>query len=85
MKCKNCNKETSHNERLCNKCQENIRICCKCWDSMSEGYVYNDTNACKTYCSDKCLHKDFTEEEWEDLYEEWWDSYYTEWESIYLD
>ena len=53
------------------------RICQKCGKIVKKGYVTGDF---KYYCSDECLHQDYTEEEWAKLYEEDPDDfYYTEW------
>lgn len=52
------------------------RICEKCGKAMDEGFVFNDGMA--YYCSEKCLHQDYTEEEYQELYDE--DvAFYTEW------
>jgi hypothetical protein len=51
------------------------RKCDKCNKGMNEGYVLLD---CEYYCSDECLHKEVTEQEYEELYEND-DAYYTEW------
>ena len=53
------------------------RICSICGTQMAEGYCYG--GGLRYYCSDDCLHHDFTEEEWEQEYEEGGESYYTEW------
>ena len=39
------------------------RICSICGDIMVYGYCYDGGD--KYYCSDECLHHDFTDEEWE--------------------
>lgn len=62
-------------------CLENfadtIRICTICGEIMQEGYLLNGGE--KYYCSDNCLHTDYTDKEWEDLYDEDGDSYWTQW------
>jgi hypothetical protein len=46
---------------------------------MQDGYVIDGGFA--YYCSDECLHKVYSEEEWLELYAEGEsDSYWTEWE-----
>lgn len=41
--------------------------CCKCGKCMSEGYVIRES---EYYCSEICLHKDYSEEELKSIYEE---------------
>jgi hypothetical protein len=46
---------------------------------MNEGYVIN--GGCEHYCSDACLHKHVSPDEFEDLHDDGdGDSYWTEWE-----
>lgn len=66
------------------------RMCDKCGKGMNDGYFAND----EYYCSDECLHQEYSKKEWEELTtkaikdEEYFfripidnDSYYwTEWE-----
>lgn len=52
--------------------------CDECGSGMNEGYCIFGGHY--YYCSDECLHKHYTEEEWLDLYEDGGDSYWTEWE-----
>ena len=54
------------------------RICSECKVKMNQGYCIDA--GLEYYCSDKCLHKHYTEEEWLDMYEDGGDSYWTEWE-----
>lgn len=62
--------------------QKYARKCDKCGDGMDEGYVVGGGE--KYYCSEECLHKDFTEEEWSQMYAAGeGDSYWTEWEEDY--
>lgn len=62
------------NEKL-----EDKRICSECKKEMDKGYCID--NGLEHYCSDECLHKHYTEEEYEELYDDGnGDSYYTEWE-----
>lgn len=54
-----------------------MRNCSVCGNKMNEGYCIGDGEA--YYCTDKCLHKEITKEEYEELYER--DAaYWTEWE-----
>ena len=58
------------------------RKCDECGVGMNNGYVINGGE--QYYCSDTCLHKHITPEEWLDLYDEGnSDSYWTEWEEDY--
>lgn len=55
------------------------RTCTECDSRMNEGYCID--NGCEYYCSEKCLNKHYTKEEFLEQYNEWeWDSYWTEWE-----
>ena len=54
------------------------RICNECGKEMQEGYCINGGE--EYYCSDECLHKHISPEEWEEMYEDGGDSYWTEWE-----
>lgn len=57
---------------------EHIRVCCECGKPMTEGYCIE--NGAEYYCSEECLHKNLTDEEYENLYDEGrGDSYYTSW------
>lgn len=56
------------------------RICDKCGAIMTEGYIVFEDY----YCSDECLHKDYSQEEYERLYEEYEDDincyvFWTQW------
>ena len=42
-----------------------FRICDECGKPMIEGYV---VDGCDTYCSDECLHKHLSDEEYKELY-----------------
>jgi hypothetical protein len=54
------------------------RICSECGREMIEGYCIE--NGLDYYCSDECLHKNMTQEEYLELYDDGkGDSYYTEW------
>jgi len=53
------------------------RHCDECGDCMSQGYVVADGE--EFYCSDECLHKHYTPEQWAQMYVNGV-GYYTEWE-----
>ncbi len=58
---------------------EGFRVCSKCGKLITEGF-YNESEF-KYYCSENCLHKDYTEEEYLELYDDGnGDFYWTEWE-----
>ena len=55
---------------------DNSRRCDVCGKRMTFGYVIDD---CEYYCSDDCLHKKYTPQEYEEMYKN--DvAYWTEWE-----
>lgn len=55
------------------------RKCNECGEGMNEGYVIN--GGCEHYCSDACLHKHVSADEFDDLHDDGdGDSYWTEWE-----
>ena len=64
------------------------RLCDECGKPMMEGYVIDSGS--EHYCSDECLHKHYTAEEYQEKYDEGTDgidcedTYWTEWESVYL-
>ncbi|MBQ3944106.1 MAG: hypothetical protein II670_00645 [Alphaproteobacteria bacterium] len=54
-----------------------FRICDECGKPMIEGYV---VDGCDTYCSDECLHKHITDEEYNELYDNGnGNTYWTTW------
>lgn len=56
-----------------------IRKCSECGKEMKEGYCI--ANGEDYYCSEKCLLKNMTQEEFDKLYDDGdGDSYWTEWE-----
>ena len=57
-------------DRACRRCSE-------CGRLMRAGYCADMGVA--YYCSDECLHSDFTDEEWAEECENNDQSYYTEW------
>ena len=60
------------NERL-----DCFRICDECGMPMIEGYV---VDGCETYCSDDCLHKHLSDEEFNEHYDNGdGDTYWTTW------
>jgi len=55
------------------------RECDECGKGMNEGYLID--NGYKYYCSDACLHKNMTPEEWDKLYNDGdGDSCWTTWD-----
>lgn len=59
--------------------ENNKRYCSICKKEMTEGY-YNEDEF-QYYCSDECLHKDYTDEEYNKLYDEGRGNFYwTSWE-----
>lgn len=55
--------------------------CCKCGKHMWEGFKVYDN----WYCDEECLHKDYSEKEYEKLYEEenkGWEQGSDEWWSM---
>lgn len=59
--------------------REDERCCSICGKEMTEGY-YNEDEF-QYYCSDDCLHKDYTDEEYQELYNNGnGNFYYTSWE-----
>lgn len=58
---------------------ELYRRCNICKKPMKKGYVIE--GGLEYYCSDKCLHKVYTKEEWNKIYSDDGDSYWTEWEN----
>lgn len=65
-------------EELSNYLFNHVRICSECGKIMQEGYVIGGT--LEYYCSDECLHKHYTEEEWKEMYTDDGDNYWTSWE-----
>lgn len=57
--------------------QTDYRICKRCRKAMTKGFVLGDGEA--YYCSEECLHQDYTEEEYREMYETD-NGYYTEWD-----
>lgn len=58
---------------------KHARQCTQCGSGMNDGYVIGGGG--EYYCTDECLHKNVTPEEWEELTEdEDSDCYWTEWE-----
>ena len=54
-----------------------FRICEECGKPMIEGFV---VHGCNTYCSEKCLHKHVSDEEYRSLYANGeGDTYWTTW------
>ena len=56
-----------------------MRTCNECGKPMKQGYVVD--GGLVYYCSDECLHKNYSKEEWEKIYDDnSTDNYWTEWE-----
>ena len=54
-----------------------FRVCDECGKPMIEGFV---VDGCETYCSEECLHKHITEEDFNVLYNDGnGDTYWTTW------
>lgn len=75
--------ETSYSKEFCYQLIDilelygiEVRFCSECSRFMNSGYILN--GGCEYFCSDDCLHKNYTAEEWEEIYGD--DSYWTEWE-----
>ena len=51
------------------------RVCDECGDAHWDGYYIEDG---EYYCSDECLHKHYTQEEYMEMYEAD-EAYWTEW------
>lgn len=59
--------------------EEELRECSECGKEMTEGYCID--NGLEYYCSEECLHKHYTEEEYLEMYDNGnGDSYWTMWE-----
>ena len=55
--------------RVCNECKK---------ENLQQGFCIGA--GLEYYCSDECLHANYSEEEWEDMYEDGGDNYWTEWD-----
>lgn len=82
-----CQNDMNYLQELINNLQDIVnnieekeaRICSECHKPMNQGYCIE--NGEEYYCSDECLHKYYTDEEYNQLYDNGnGDSYYTEWE-----
>ena len=54
-----------------------VPVCSECGKPMTSGYCIADGE--EYYCSDECLHKHYTEEEYNEMYEND-EAYWTTWE-----
>ncbi len=67
-------------ETILDLLDEPQRTCDHCGATMAEGYCVD--SGCEYYCSDACLHKHYTPDEWQKIYRDGdGDSYWTEWET----
>ena len=58
---------------------DSVRICSECGKLMDEGFCISD--GLEYYCSEECLTKNMTLDEYYELYDDGnGDSYWTEWE-----
>lgn len=58
--------------------EDHVRVCDECGKFMTEGYCISGGDY--YYCSDECLHKHYTQDEYLELYDDGnGDSYYTDW------
>lgn len=80
-----CQNDMQYLQDIINRLQDVVndsenRTCSECGKSMNSGYCIN--NGEEYYCSDECLHKHYTDEEYDEMYDDGnGDSYYTEWEN----
>ena len=57
---------------------QHVRCCSECGKPMTEGFCID--NGAEYYCSEECLHKHISEEEYQLLYDDGnGDSYWTSW------
>lgn len=56
--------------------QKASHVCCVCGRIIDEGYFNEDTGDC--YCSDECLLKEISWDEYEEAYDEGY-MFWTEW------
>lgn len=55
------------------------RVCTECGKKMNRGYCID--GGMEYFCSDECLHKHYTDEEYLEMYDDGnGDSYWTEWD-----
>lgn len=55
------------------------RICSECGKHMAEGYVIE--GGIEYYCSDECLHRHYTDEEYLEMYDDGnGDTFWTQWD-----
>ena len=60
----------------------NVRECDECGKEMWDGFCVE--NGMEYYCSEECLHKHYTDEEWEEMCDDGnGDSYWTDWYDEY--
>lgn len=82
-----CQNDMNYLQELINKLQNIVnneeeketRTCTECGKEMTQGYCIE--NGEEYYCSDECLHKHYTQDEYLEMYDNGnGDSYWTEWE-----
>lgn len=55
------------------------RTCSECGKEMTEGFVID--GGTEYYCSEECLHKNYTHEEYMEMYEDGeGETYWTQWD-----
>lgn len=57
---------TDYDEIIETYTTEYVRICSECEDYFDEGYLIDDGS--EYFCSDVCLHKNYTEQEYLEMY-----------------
>lgn len=71
--------ETKLDQYLTTPPDEPKRVCDICEQKMTEGYCIDDGR--EYYCSDHCLHEQYTKEEYLEMYGDGeGTSYWTQWE-----
>ena len=64
--------------------ERTIRRCDECKEAMINGFLIYIYSGEEYYCKQECLHKHYTEEEYQEMYNGGFgDSFWTEWETIY--
>lgn len=58
-----------------------MRVCDVCKFKMLDGFLIDER---EYYCCEECLHQNYTDEEYQELYEQDW-GFWTEWEATHED